>query len=233
MANRLGGELARRPLHVIFVCDVSGSMAGSRIASLNTAVHEALPELVREAANNPEARVAIRVLAFSTGAHWQAADPTDVESFRWRDLTAGGVTDMGRAFVMLADELGAAKMDRGLPPVLILISDGQPTDKVDAGLDALLAQPWGKKSVRVAISIGGATDAGVLEKFTGNPELVLQADNSAQLVQFIRWASTVPVKAASNPASVAADAAKASGNITLPPPPPPLDPASVNVGDVF
>ena len=70
--------------------------------------------------------------------------------------------------------------ERALPPVLVLVSDGQPTDDFDAGLKALLEQPWGKKAVRIAISIGRDADNEVLQKFIGNTELKPLAANSPE-----------------------------------------------------
>jgi uncharacterized protein YegL len=40
---------------------------------------------------------------------------------------------------------------RALPPVLVLISDGQPTDDFEAGLATLMAEPWARKAVRLAV----------------------------------------------------------------------------------
>jgi uncharacterized protein YegL len=57
-------------------------------------------------------------------------------------------------------------------------------------LDKLLHLPWGKKSVRIAISIGQDADDTILQEFTGNRELVLQANNPQALVKMIKWAST-------------------------------------------
>lgn len=91
--------------------------------------------------------------------------------------------------------------ERGLPPVLVMMSDGQPTDDFSTGLKSLMDQAWGKKSVRIAIAIGEDVDEEVLQKFTGNPEFILRATNATTLVKRIEWASTVPLKAASNPAS--------------------------------
>lgn len=54
----------------------------------------------------------------------------------------------------------------------------------------LLHLPWGKKAVRIAISIGQDADDDVLQQFTGNRELVLQANNPQALVKMIKWAST-------------------------------------------
>lgn len=75
--------------------------------------------------------------------------------------------------------------DRALPPVIVLLSDGQPTDDYKKSLDKLLHLPWGKKAVRIAISIGQDADDDVLQQFTGNRELVLQANNPQALVKMI------------------------------------------------
>ena len=99
---------------------------------------------------------------------------------------------MGMALEMVATELRSFPTDtKRLPPVLVLLTDGQPTDDFKKGLDALMATPWGKKAVRIAIAIGKDTDISVLEQFAGNKELVLEAKNPQLLVKFIKWASTV------------------------------------------
>ncbi len=196
-----GGEMAARPLHFFWIADCSGSMAGDKIQSLNTAIREAIPEMRKVAANNPNAQVLVRALKFSSGANWHIAQPTPLEKFQWVNLSSGGVTDMGRAFTLVAEQLKVPPMvPRGLPPVLVLISDGYPTDDVNRGLNAIMAQPWGKKAVRLAIGIGGDADYHMLQKFIGNPEiLACHANNPEALVRYIKWASTAAVQAASAP----------------------------------
>jgi uncharacterized protein YegL len=80
--------------------------------------------------------------------------------------------------------------DRALPPVIVLLSDGMPTDDYKSELASLLELPWGKKAVRIAIAIGRDADLDVLEEFTGSRELVLEAKNREALVKMIKWAST-------------------------------------------
>ena len=131
------------------------------------------------------------LIQFSTGASWITANPVPVEDYSWEDMEANGVTDMGKAFDLLAAQLGIPPMpSRALPPVIVLLSDGQPTDDYKKGLDKLKALPWFKKAVRIAISIGKDADDDVLMEFTGNRELVLQANNPTALVKMIKWAST-------------------------------------------
>lgn len=128
--QRPGGELASRPLHFIWIADCSTSMgADGKMEALNEAIRNALPQMQRVADENPNAEVLVRAVRFSSGASWHVAEPTPMGDFTWTDLTAGGVTDMGKAFELLAEALGIPPMnERALPPVLVLITDGQPTD---------------------------------------------------------------------------------------------------------
>lgn len=215
-----GGPLATRPLNFIFIADCSYSMNGSKIQSLNNAIRESIPHMREVARGNPNAEVLVRAVKFSSGAQWHHSQPTNVEEFEWSDLTVDGQTDMGRALTLIADALKTPPMpERALPPVLVLVSDGEPTDDFESGLRALMAQPWGKKAVRLSIAIGDDARMDVLQKFIGHAEIQpLQARNAEQLVKFIRWASTAVLKAASAPASQP-QAATAGINVPLPPPP--------------
>ena len=96
------------------------------------------------AAKNCEAKLLLRVITFSNGAQWHISQPVRVEDFKWEDLSADGATDMGKAFLMLADQLKMPPMpERALQPVLVLISDGQPTDDYGSGLKALMESALG------------------------------------------------------------------------------------------
>ena len=190
--KRPGAELVSRPLHFFWVVDCSGSMFGEKMGTVNNAIQEAVPEMQEAAEGNPNAQLLVRTLKFSSGASWVNPDPVKVEEFVWEDLVAIGVTDMGKAFELLAGELTIPPMsDRALPPVIVLLSDGRPTDNYKPALTKLLALPWGKKAVRIAISIGQDADTDVLAEFTGSPDLVLQANNATALTKMIKWASTV------------------------------------------
>jgi len=234
-------RLSNRPLHFIYLCDCSGSMAAQgKMQALNQAIRQSLPGMAEVARQNPEARVLVRAVSFADRAGWHLPEPTPVEQLEWRDLQAGGITAMGEALQLVATALQSPPMEeRALPPVLVLISDGQPTDDFDRGLATLMRQPWAQKAVRLAIAMGHDADLEVLQQFIG-PETAaggrsarrpLQASNATSLAQYIQWASTAVVGAASMPASrvaaaVAADRAGAgASNIHLPDLPPTiLDP---------
>jgi uncharacterized protein YegL len=204
MRKRPGGALAGRPLHFIWIADKSGSMGvDGKIQALNHAIREAIPHMKEAANENPNAEVLVRAVVFSDGAQWHISKPTPIADFKWKDLTAGGITDMGKAVNLIADQLKIPPMtDRALPPVLVLISDGQPTDDFNASLKNLLSLPWGKKAIRIAIAIGEDADLDTLQKFIGNVEIgPFQANNPETLKNYIKWTSTAVLKATSSPMS--------------------------------
>jgi uncharacterized protein YegL len=178
-------------------------MSGHKIQSLNRAIHEGSQAMQEAARNNPYAEVFVRAIAFSHGARWHVADARRIEDFVWPDLQAEGTTDLGEAFKLLSAQLQMPPMpERALPPVVVLVSDGQPTDDYRTPLKRLLELPWGKKSVRIAIAIGQDADRNCLREFIGHAELPpLEANNPDQLTRFIKWVSTVVVSSVSSPAS--------------------------------
>jgi uncharacterized protein YegL len=223
--NFPGGAMARRPLHFVWILDCSGSMQGQKVQSLNAAIQQVIPQMRDAARSNPGVQVLMRAVTFSKGAQWHIVHPTPVEQFDWHDVSAEGPTDMGHALMLVADELRTPPMpESGLAPVLVLVTDGKPTDDFNAGLKALLGQRWGEKSVRIGIAIGGDADQHTLEKFIGNSELeVLDANDSGALVERIRWVSTT---------LLAATMGGKRGETKIPAPPP-KPPAPADDSEVF
>ena len=228
--RRPGGGLSNRPLHFIWICDCSGSMNdGGKIQELNFAIRESIPSMREVADDNPTAEVLVRAITFADTINWVVKDATPVNDFEWRDLFADGSTAMGEALKAVAQELKMPPMpSRALPPVLALISDGQPTDNFAEGLGVLMAEPWASKAVRISIGIGSDVDIEPLKAFIAgsidhldNKELrqPLIAKNAPQLVKYIKWASTAVLKAASSPVPVKAKGAAISPGIVAVPEP--------------
>jgi uncharacterized protein YegL len=162
--------------------------ADGKIQCLNTAIRESLPLIRKVADKNPYC--SIRVLKFSSGAEWINKDPIPLENFSWSDLdTSSTDRDIGSALSMVAEEMKILPMSqRSLPPVLILIASGSPTDDFNKGLKKLLDEPWGKRAVRIGIGIGSDAEIDVLQKFINNPEIKPYfAHNAQDLIKFIRW----------------------------------------------
>jgi uncharacterized protein YegL len=181
-------------------------MSGQKIESLNYAIKLALPAMRDVADQNPSAHIQVRAITFSNGAKWHVETPTDVHSFAWSSITAEkAVTDMGRAIDLACDALETDKMpERGLPPVLVLVTDGHPTDNFNSAMERLIRLPWGARSIRVGIAIGDDADESVLQQFMGGDARErppFKATNAQELVKLIQWASTIPLRVASEPKS--------------------------------
>ena len=204
-------------------------MAGPKIDAVNVGIQECI-EPMRVIAIDNNVDLQVRVITFSDSAKWLVEQKTNISEFQWTFLTKpDGVTDMGKAFELAADALDTKNMpDRGLPPVLVLMSDGHATDDVKGGLKKLLDQPWGIRSVRVAVAIGKIVNHEDLVAFTGDSERVLSAANPTQLMNHIKWLTTVAVMAVAKQETDKG----ATGGVRIPRP---LRPPSdiVEPGDVF
>ena len=217
--ERPGGALSTRPLHFIWILDCSGSMSvDGKIQALNNAIKESIPHMQQVADENPNAEVLVRAVTFSDGAQWHISQPTPITSFTWSDVTTSGCTSMGEALELVAEQLDMPPMtDRALPPVLVLISDGMPTDNFSKGFNELIAKPWGRKAVKIAIAIGEDADHNTLQTFINNVEMKpLQANNAEQLVNYIKWVSTAVLQAASAPNSQSFQDQPLKNNIPIP-----------------
>ena len=118
----------------------------------------------------------------------------DVNEEFLSDDGSGGNTNFGLALEKLNEALTEPKHpDRAIAPIIILLSDGNPTDEFQNNLDILLASKWGSKAQKYAISIGEDVDIENLRKFTTDPQNVFEAKNAQDLSDQIRWVSTQPL----------------------------------------
>lgn len=200
-----GLEIAKRQLNFYYLLDTSGSMSmNGRIQALNQSVRQSIPGMSEAASSQPNAKLKVHAIEFSTSARWHTYPGVDVDVFSWQDLQANGATSMGKAIEMLCEDLENNMPTRSLPPVIVLVSDGHPTDNFDAALKRLMSSPWGTKSVRIAIGMGpdSEIDWGVMERFMFNMDIKpLHAHNSTELANYISWASTVAVTVSSSGAT--------------------------------
>jgi uncharacterized protein YegL len=168
--------ITRRQMVMFFLIDTSGSMEGTKISSVNTAIREVIPELRDIGGADIDLKIA--VMEFSTGLRWQnPAGPVSVETFTWSNLTADGATNLGAAFYELNSKLSRNSYlqapSASLAPVIMLMSDGLPSDEWESSLGSLKNNNWFKSAVKVALAIGSDADADVLAQFTGDRAAVL------------------------------------------------------------
>lgn len=200
----------RRVMPLIFLVDTSGSMSGAKIASVNTAVQEALNDVGEISKNNSDAQIKIAALEFASDTAWMYPQPMDSETFIWQDLEAGGLTSFGAALTELNDKLSKSHGFMAEPtgsraPAIILLSDGEPTDDYKHALEKIKGNPWFKVGVKVAIAIGDDADQSVLAEFTGNVESVITVHTVDQLKKIIHTVSVTASQVASQSASVGGD----------------------------
>lgn len=185
----------RRVMTLFYLVDTSASMRGSRIGTLNSAMEETIPLLKEVAAANDDAMIKVAILQFSSGCQWITPEPGPVEldALTWNDLSAEGITDFGAALLELDQKLSRnayLKSQTGAyAPVILLISDGAPTDNWEKGLIKIRNNNWFKHAIKIAIDIESGVEKSVLEAFTGNSEAILDAKNTAVLKKMIHKVS--------------------------------------------
>lgn len=193
------GGIVKRELVMFFLVDCSGSMYGTKIGAVNTAIKEALPEM--RTVGGSDAAIKVATLLFSTGVRWMYPAPIAVEDFQWTSIEANGMTDLGTACEELASKLSQKSFlsapSGSVAPVIFLMSDGQPTDNFERGLDKLKANRWFRHSIKVAVAIGDDADLGTLEKFTDSSEAVIRTHTPEALRKMVRFVSVTSSKVGS------------------------------------
>lgn len=183
--------IVKRQMVLFFVVDTSGGMQGTKIGAVNTAIREVLPEL--KDAGGADIDLKVACLTFSSGCQWMYPTPIASDSFQWTTVDADGVTDLGAACRELNDKLsknGFLKAPSGsVAPVIFLLSDGEPTDDFESGINLLQQNNWFKHGIKVAVAIGDDANKDVLAKFTGNIEAVITVHTPEALRKWIRKVS--------------------------------------------
>jgi uncharacterized protein YegL len=183
--------IVKRQMVLFFMIDTSGSMMGTKIGSVNTAIREVLPELSGIGGSDVDLKIAC--LNFSTGCRWLHPTPMPVEKFQWSNVVANGVTDLGAAFRELSEKMSKDKFldapSASVAPAIFLMSDGEPTDDYQKGLSTLQQNSWYKYAIKVACAIGDDANIDVLREFTGNSEAVVTVHTPEALRKMIRFVS--------------------------------------------
>ncbi|MDR0569217.1 MAG: VWA domain-containing protein [Spirochaetaceae bacterium] len=193
MSDEMFGDvqgIVRRQMVLFLLIDTSGSMEGEKIGIVNNTIREVLPELRDIGGADVDLKIA--ALAFSTGCKWLHTEPVSADAFQWNNMEADGVTDLGAALrelnAKMSKDMFLKAPSASVAPAIFLLSDGQPTDDYDGGLDLLRKNNWYKYAIRVALAIGGDdADKDVLAKFTGNKEAVITVHTPEALRKWIKF----------------------------------------------
>lgn len=207
----------RKTLLIVLVCDTSGSMSSNGgSGQLNAAMPEVIKALREEQGKNPYVDFYLSVEAFNDSVGFpvsyapigEAACPT---------LRGEGCTNMGLAMTELGNHMKEKLGHYNAKPLIVLLSDGAPTDDFAGKLAQFDGSDWGKRgrTTRYAVALGNDADTTPLAAFTGSLETVLKAglDVPGSLARALTTATVTGSRASSQVAGSGA----ATVAPTLPP----------------
>jgi uncharacterized protein YegL len=177
-----------RPLPVILLADVSGSMSvNGKIDVLNASVSE----MIRDFGEEDSARAEIHTCVITFGGEVKIHQPmAPAEDMTWTTMSAKGGTPMGAAFSM-ARELIENKetiSGRAYRPTIILVSDGKPTDDWEVPLAELIGSERASKAFRFAMGIGDDAEVDTLQKFADQTAHIFTAGEAGgDIRKFFKW----------------------------------------------
>ncbi len=187
-----------RPLPVIVLADTSGSMSvDGKIEALNKALKDMLSTFSEESRLRAEIQLSIITFGGVAKVHFPLTAAHKVESIA--PLPATGGTPMGAAFELAAQMIENKEVipSRSYKPVVVLVSDGHPTDDIKNSLDELMNGERSNKVTRFAMGIGADADLSLLNDFANDLEApVFSAENARDIHRFFK-AVTMSVTARS------------------------------------
>lgn len=177
-----------RPLPVIVLADVSGSMGSDgKIEALNAALKEMVHAFSEQ--SRLRAEIHVSVITFGDVAKLHLPLTPAKQTATIAPLQATGPTPMGQAFDLAAAMLEDREQipSRAYRPVLVLVSDGYPTDDWQEPFARLQSGERAQKAVRYAMAIGADADEAMLAGFANDPEAPLfKAHNARDIQRFFR-----------------------------------------------
>jgi uncharacterized protein YegL len=165
-------------------------MEGSKIASINDGFISSIPK-IQQISKNEGATIQISVLKFSVAAEFTHPVPIDVDKFNWTYLIADGWTNFGVMCRSLNEKLSLSgfmdKTMKACPPLIFLLSDGQPCDDYLESLNELKQNGWFKNSIKLAVNVSDENDTSILAEFTGSSARVFTVFSPEALKKIIRF----------------------------------------------
>ncbi|EKQ7210327.1 hypothetical protein L378_01698 [Klebsiella pneumoniae MGH 32] len=175
-----------RPLPVVLLLDISGSMSGEKIENLNKAVRDMLDAFAQEEKMETEILVSVITFGDQVELHVPYIRASQVQ---WQGLQASGMTPMGTALEMAKDMIEDKETtpSRAYRPTIVLVSDGQPNDRWERPMEDFILEGRSSKCDRMAMAIGRDADEAVLKRFIeGTPHDLFYAENAGQMHEFFQ-----------------------------------------------
>ena len=190
-----------RALPVFLLVDVSGSMKGEKIETVNVALKEMLNTFKK--IENPKGVIELCILAFGNQKVEIIKPLSKITDSDQYEFTADGSTPMGMAYESVTEMIEDYNIvsRRAYTPTIVLISDGNPTDFAGYNTNmpdddiyewpALKGLQNGERSsraTRLAMGIGNDLDLRILKAFVNNEEIpVIKARDNDTIAKFFKW----------------------------------------------
>lgn len=179
----------QKTMPVFLLLDVSSSMYGSKIDKLNEAVKTML-----ETFNRPDFEADVRVTIITFGAEVKplimpcsAKDALN----QWQPMVASGMTPLGVALRMAKEMIEDRELvpSNSYIPLVVLVSDGVPTDDWQTPLKNFISSGRSHKCDRMAMAIGNEVNMTVLEKFIegSSQDKIFEAKDAEDIGKFFKY----------------------------------------------
>lgn len=198
-----------RPLPVILLLDVSGSMGqNGKIETLKNAVREMLMNFKQ--GSNTIVSIQVAIITFGGGGAnilQSLCDVGKINANCMDNANASGGTPFGAA-INLAKKIVEDKVQvpsRSYTPTIVAVTDGWPNDDWEQPLNEFIQTGRSAKCDRMAMGIGSEAQRGpgheVLQKFISRPENLFGANDATQITEFFRFVtmSTISRTRSTNP----------------------------------
>lgn len=189
-------RMSKQKFNIIVVVDNSKSMQGSRIDQVNGAINDIIKYLKELQLENSNIDFFLSVLTFSTLAKWNdGKEGINVNNYQFKTIKAGGYSNLHLAYkelneVLVKESQGGIMPDfGGVAPIILLLSDGHPTNgPIKEELEKLRTKPWFKVALKygIAIELNDQRTIQVLRDFVSNNGDVIQVYNSNLLKKIIK-----------------------------------------------
>lgn len=173
----------QKPLPVLLLLDVSGSMLGDKIKKLYEATTEMVDDLIDEGLKEVDINIAIITFGGQVNLHTDFTSITKLQNTPISQFTASGNTPLGQALIMAKDLIEDKNKvaSKSYRPAVVLVSDGIPNDEWKKPLEDFIGSGRSSKCQRFAIAIGNDAHKDMLEEFTGNVDTVYTAVNASDI----------------------------------------------------
>ena len=192
--ENLPGMSTNKKLLVLFLVDATKSMEGQAISQVNVAIQELVSDLKEFALNN-NVDLKLAIMSFTNSIRWEM-QPTDIQTCYdiQKIETRPGLTQYGVIYHelnrMMKKGILLEEKGKQAAPVLILLTDGAPSDDYQYDLTELNKNGYFALANRSAVIMGEAANdpnaRAAVAEFVSNENQILTTGMHTNIVQSIK-----------------------------------------------